>query len=87
MFFKHLCIGQKDCWTRTWWSGVDDEKVKEGKRLIFPGLHSQISCCRESARKLQRISQKYTHTHTHTQREREREKERQTDRQTWGPKL
>ena len=25
-------------WTRTWWPGVDDERVKEGKRLVFPGL-------------------------------------------------
>ena len=23
----------------TWWSGVDDKKVKERKRLIFLGLH------------------------------------------------
>ena len=31
-------------------SGVDDEKVKEGKRLIFPELHSRLSSLRESAR-------------------------------------
>ena len=37
-------------WTGTWWSGVDDGKVKEGKRLIFPGLCSQLSYSRESAR-------------------------------------
>ena len=24
---------------QTWWSGVDDKKVKERKRLIFLGLH------------------------------------------------
>ena len=34
----------------TWWSRVHDEKVKEGKRLIFPGLHSRLSRSRESAR-------------------------------------
>ena len=27
-------------WTGTWWSGVDDERVKEGKRLIFPGFRA-----------------------------------------------
>ena len=37
-------------WTETWWSGVDNERVKEGKRLIFPGLHSQLLRSRESAR-------------------------------------
>ena len=36
-------------WTRTWWSGDDDEKVKEGKRLVFPGLRSRPSRSRESA--------------------------------------
>ena len=29
---------------------MDDEKAKEGKKLIFPGLRSQLSCSRESAR-------------------------------------
>ena len=35
-----------------YWTGtrVDNERVKEGKRLIFPGLHSQLSCSRESVR-------------------------------------
>ena len=37
-------------WTGTWWSGVDNEKVKEEKRLIVPGLRSRLSCSRESAR-------------------------------------
>ena len=37
-------------WTRTWWSGVDDKKVKEGKRLIVPGFCSRPSRSRESAR-------------------------------------
>ena len=50
------------CWTRTWWSRVDDERVKEGKRLIFPGLRSWLLHSRESTRN----------------RERERKKERQT---------
>ena len=40
-------------WTGTWWSGVDDERVK-GKRLIFPGLRSQLSGSRESARNRER---------------------------------
>ena len=53
-------------WTGTWWSGVDDERVKEGKRLIFPGLRSWLLHSRESARK--------------RERERERERERKTDR-------
>ena len=26
-------------WTRTWWYGVDDKKVKERKKLISLGLH------------------------------------------------
>ena len=37
-------------WTRTWWSRVDDEKVKEGKRLICPGLCSRFMNSRESVR-------------------------------------
>ena len=41
-------------WTGTWWSGVDDERVKEGKRLIFPGLRSRLSGSRESARNRER---------------------------------
>ena len=59
--------------TGTWWSGVDDERVKERKRLIFPGLRSRLSSSRESAR--------------NREREREREKVRKEDRQKWGPKL
>ena len=31
-------------------SRVDDESVKEAKRLIFPGLCSRLPCSRESAR-------------------------------------
>ena len=58
-------------WTGTWWSGVDDERVKEGKRLIFPGLCSQISCSRESARNS----------------ERERERERNRDPSSNGAKV
>ena len=41
-------------WTGTWWSRVDDERVKEGKRLIFLGLCSRLSSCRESARNRER---------------------------------
>ena len=52
--------------TGTWWSGVDDEKVKEGERLIFPGLHSRLSSSRKSAR--------------NRRREREREKGRKKER-------
>ena len=33
---------------------VHDKKVKEGKRLIFPGLCSRPSCSRESARNKER---------------------------------
>ena len=52
----------------TWWSGVDDEKVKEEKRLMFPGLSSWHLLSRESARNRQR------------ERKREREKERKKER-------
>ena len=41
-------------WTRTWWSGDDDETVKEGKRLILPGLYSRPLRSRESARNRER---------------------------------
>ena len=51
-------------WTGTWWSGVNNERVKEGKRLIFPGLHSWLSRSRESAR--------------NRERERDRQTDRQT---------
>ena len=37
-------------WTGTWWPRVDDERVKEEKRLILPGLRSWLSRSRESAR-------------------------------------
>ena len=57
-------------WTGTWWSGVDGERVKEGKRLIFPGLHSRLSHSRESARN----------------RERERERKRHGDPSSDGAK-
>ena len=40
-------------------------RMKEGKRLMFPGLHSRLSRSRESTR--------------NREREREREKERETD--------
>ena len=59
-------------WAGTWWSRVDDETVKEGKRLIFPGLRSRLLRSRESARNRER------------EREREREMERKKDT---GPKL
>ena len=51
--------------TGSWWSGVDDERVKEGKRLIFPGLRSRLS---SSGNQPER------------ERERERKRERKTDR-------
>ena len=60
-------------WTGTWWSGVNDERVKEGKRLIFPGLCSQLSHSRESARK--------------RKRERERKRERHWDPRSDGAKV
>ena len=59
-------------WTGTWWSGVDNERVKEGKRLIFPGLNSWLSRSRESARNREGGRER--------ERERERQKERQKDR-------
>ena len=56
-------------WTGTCSSRVDDERVKEGKRLIFPGLCSQLSCSKESGRNRE----------SEREREREREKERKKD--------
>ena len=55
-------------WTGTWWSGVDNERVKEGKRLIVPALRSRLSRSRESARNREREKKK----------KRERKKERKT---------
>ena len=62
-------------WTGTWWSGVDNEKVKEEKRLIFPGLRSRLSCSRESARNI------------YIERDRDRDKKREKERKTPEPKL
>ena len=61
-------------WTRAWWSGVDDERVEEGKRLIFPGLRSRLSCSRESARNIYRERDR--------DRDKKREKERKEGRKT-----
>ena len=60
-------------WTGTWWPRVEDERVKEGKRLIFPGLHSRLPRSRESAR--------------NRERERERERERDGDPSSDGAKV
>ena len=68
-------------WTGTWWSRVNDERVKEGKRLTFPGLHSQLLHSRESARR-----ERETDRERERERERER-KERKKERKTRGPKL
>ena len=62
-------------WTRSWWSGVDDERVKEEKRLIFPGLCSQLLCTRESAK------------NRGLEREREMKKERHRDPSSDGAKV
>ena len=70
-------------WTGTWWSGVDDERVKEGKRLIFPGLPSQLSHSMESARNREIVRER----DSERERERERDSERERERQTRGPKL
>ena len=52
------------CWgplmARTWWSRVDDKKVKEGKRLIFPGLYSWPLSSRESVRNRKRGRERKT---------------------------
>ena len=64
-------------WTGTWWSRVNDERVKERKRLLFPGLCSRLSCSRESARNRE-IEKK---------RGRERKKERQGDPSSDGAKV
>ena len=44
------------------WSRVNDEKVKEGKRLTFPGLRSRPSRSRESARNRETERKKDTGT-------------------------
>ena len=62
-------------WTGIWWSGVDDERVKEGKRLIFPGLHSWLLRSRESVRNRKR------------KRGRQRKKERHGDQSSGGAKV
>ena len=64
-------------WTGTWWSGVDDERVKEGKRLIFPRLRSRLSRSRESARKRER----------ERERKKERKKKRHGDPSSDGAKV
>ena len=64
-------------WTGTWWSGVDNERVKEEKRLIFPGLRSRLSCSRELARNRER----------ETETEKERKKERHGDPSSDGAKV
>ena len=46
-------------------------KERKKERLIFPGLHSQLSNSRESARKRERDRER--------ERERERERQRQAD--------
>ena len=46
-------------WTGTWWSRVDDEKVKEGERLIFPGLRSRLSRSRKSAKNREREKERH----------------------------
>ena len=62
-------------------SRVDDESVKEGKRLIFPGLCGQLPCSRESA-KNREIKRKRGR-----ERKKERKKERQGDQSSDGAKL
>ena len=51
-------------WTGTWWSGVNDERVKEGKRLIPPGLCSLLSGLRESVRNGERDRERKKDTGT-----------------------
>ena len=57
-------------WTRTWLSAVKNERLKKGKRVIFPGLCSWLSLSRESARI----------------RETEREREKDTGTKLWWSK-
>ena len=64
-------------WTGTWWSGVDDQRVKEGKRLIFPGLPSRLSRSTESARNREIVRE----------RQRERGRERHGDPSSDGAKV
>ena len=68
---QSLCAVEVLSWTGTWWSRVDDEKVKEGERLIFPGLCSRLLHSRKSARS----------------REMERKKERYGDPSSDGAKV
>ena len=66
-------------WTGTWWSTVDNEKVKEGKRLIFPGLHKRLSSSRESARNM--------YIYIEGEIKRKRKKERHGDPSSDGAKV
>ena len=59
-------------WTGTWWFRVNDERGKEGKRLIFPGLCSRVPHSRESAGNREGEGD--------GERERKREKERKEGR-------
>ena len=60
-------------WAGTWCSRVDDERVKEGKSLIFPGLCSWPLHSLESAR--------------NREIERKRKKERHGDPSSDGAKM
>ena len=58
---------------------MDDEKMKEAKRLMLPTLCSRLSRSRESARNRERASEK--------EKEKERKAEREKEKKTRGPKL
>ena len=56
-------------WTGTWWSRVDDKRVREGKRIIFSGLNSWPLHSWESAwnREIEREEEKERKKDTGTQ--------------------
>ena len=75
-------------WTRTWWSGVDNKKVKERKRLIFLGLRRKpIKSLTWGLRSPSRKMNSESLCAPGDQPEKEREGERERKSKTRGPKL
>ena len=65
---------------------VNNERVKEGKRLIFPGLRTSLSRSRESARNREREGGREGEKEREREgREEGRERERKKERNTRGP--
>ena len=59
--------------------------MKEGKRVIFLGLCSQLLPFRESARNIYIYFYIYIYIERERDRQTDRQTERQRDRETWDP--